>query len=75
MDIPVSIVDSAVNCGYNKACLDLNGFIPCEVKQSVNDKVIFVNNKREGCNYCMSFGNEFVCLCPIRKELYLNHNT
>lgn len=72
MGLKVKVLAS--NCCYGYACLENNGHKICSVKECINDKVVFISCKPRNCGYHISFGNEKVCLCPTRKELFFKYN-
>ena len=60
----------AKDCKFEHACLDCNGHKICEVKECLNNKILFVDYNQSMCDYYISFGNEKVCFCPTRKEIF-----
>lgn len=73
MEMPLEIQSSANNCLYDYACLNENGHKICKVKHCVSDELLFVDKTSCTCAYKMNFGNEFVCNCPVRKEIYFRY--
>lgn len=68
-------IDTTANkCQFNYSCLNCKSGKPCKVTDCVNNKVIFVNAE-EDCNYNLSYGLANICLCPVRKELFLKYQT
>lgn len=66
-----STIAKATKCSKFFGCLNGNGHKCCEVKDCINNKVYFLNVKKKIiCSYVVNFGNEQICTCPIRKELY-----
>ena len=73
MDINVSdrIRKAAACCKKGFSCLQKGKGDFCAVEDCVNDSVLFVKSQyNASCPYQQSFGNEFICNCPVRKELY-----
>jgi len=73
MDIKVSdrVREAAEKCKKGFACLKKGKDDICAVADCVNDQILFVkclNDKY--CSYQQPFGNEFICNCPVRKELF-----
>ena len=62
--------NAAKRCKNKFACLkDKNTC--CEVDDCINDSILFVKSTyNASCPYQQLFGNEFICNCPVRKELY-----
>lgn len=64
------IREAATRCKKKLACLEDTDCI-CPVEDCVNDSVLFVKSDDfVPCPYQQMFGNEFICNCPVRKELY-----
>lgn len=58
-------------CNKKFACLSTNNQVCCKVEYRTNGSFLFIycsNNKH--CNYIMTLGNNYICNCPIRKEIY-----
>ena len=73
MDIKVSdkVRKAAKKCNKGFACLKENGKPVCTVDDCINDQILFVKvPNAEYCPFKQPFGNEFICNCPVRKELY-----
>ena len=64
---------TADKCQFNNSCLNCNCRKPCEVTEALNNRVLFIDAKEGHCNYKMSYGNNYICLCQVRKELYLKY--
>jgi hypothetical protein len=68
------ICSQASYCRQGKVCLSDPEHRMCAVTQCVNREVLFVCGTNRGiCDYRMSFGNSYICSCPIRIELYRQH--
>lgn len=64
------IVEQADRCTRGHACLDPKAHTPCEVKDNVDDVVVFIEPVRNSwCDYRLHFGDGWICNCPVRKEL------
>lgn len=70
----LSIQTLASQCIFQHQCLNQNEFKPGEVKEFLNQKVLFVNCKQRICGYSLNFGCEKVCFCPTRKEIFKKYN-
>jgi hypothetical protein len=64
----------ASKCIFGHACLENNVHKPCEVKECVNEKVVFIKCEPRMCGYHINFGYEKICLCPTRKEIFEKYN-
>lgn len=73
MEIGVGIQSAATKCIFDYACLNENGHEICKVKDCINNKLLFVDKSECTCSYSMHFGSEFVCNCPVRKEIYFKY--
>ncbi len=70
-EIDEKVLKETTKCKKNFTCLTDISNSCCEVKSCVNDNLIFVDYKCEDkCDYKMSFGNEYICNCPTRKNIY-----
>lgn len=77
MDIVISdeTKRATTNCRKNFCCLSTDREKICKIKECINNKVCFVSCENSGdCLYKMSFGNGYVCNCPVRKDLYKKYN-
>lgn len=53
-------------------CLADGGKPHCTITETVGDKVFFVKERHPaGCPYQCSFGNAYMCLCPVHQDLHL----
>ncbi len=64
------IVQKTTKCRENFSCL--SGKTPlCKVECCIENKVLFIKCiSNEPCDYRVSFGHSYVCVCPVRIELY-----
>ncbi len=68
-------VKMAGKCKKNYSCLSEKGADICKVELNVEDKIHFVKCMSiEPCSYRISFGYSYVCICPVRKELFNRYN-
>lgn len=59
------------NCQKGFSCLKGNRNDLCAVEHCVDGRIHFIMCKnQEGCSYQLTFGDDFICICPIRKEPY-----
>jgi hypothetical protein len=72
-------IEKTTKCSWNYGCLDDNS--PkcsanksiCKVKHAV-DKFLFINWNHEDCSYKLPLGDDFLCTCPVRIEIYKSRN-
>ncbi len=75
MQISDEIIKNTTKCKKKFSCLSGERNNLCNVELNIEDKIYFVkcmNNKH--CEYRIAFGYSFVCLCPVRKELFKLYN-
>ncbi len=61
----------ARDCAKGFSCLRKEGKDLCPVELAIGGKVHFVRCLNDGhCSYQYSFGNGFICGCPVRKEIF-----
>jgi len=73
--ITEDIKEKAGKCRKNHSCLSGKRDDICKVELNVEDKIHFVKcMSSEPCSYRISFGYSYVCLCPVRKELFNRYN-
>jgi hypothetical protein len=66
---------NATKCKKDFSCLSGKRKDLCKVELNVEDKIHFVKcMSSEPCSYRISFGYSYVCLCPVRKELFNRYN-
>jgi len=66
---------NTTKCKKDFSCLSGKRNDLCKVELNVEDKIHFVKcMSSEPCSYRISFGYSFVCLCPVRKELFNRYN-
>jgi hypothetical protein len=72
MDIQIGedILKKTISCEKNFSCLSGQKDL-CEMKSQIVRAVYFIKHpKNKRCNYCLSFGNDYICTCPTRQEIY-----
>ena len=68
-------IESTDKCRHDFSCLDGNLECLCNVNKSISDKLILVDPNRSAiCHYLLSFGNSFICNCPVRTEIHMMYN-
>ena len=66
-----SIIRRTTRCEKNLSCMSEQRNELCKITRNVEDKVYFVKcQENESCSYRLSFGDSFICNCPVRKEIY-----
>ena len=71
MKIYKVILQNTTNCENGFSCLNGGREKICKVESVVSDKVLFVKCLHtDNCYYKLSFGQEIICTCPTRKEIY-----
>jgi hypothetical protein len=64
-------LNKAGKCKKNYSCLSGKRDDLCKVELNVEDKIHFVKcMSNEPCSYRISFGYSYICVCPVRKELF-----
>ncbi|MBI4843295.1 MAG: hypothetical protein HY809_03090 [Nitrospirae bacterium] len=72
MIISNEVVLEAKECALDYSCLSGEKECLCDVEEPSNGIVLFVTpaNKRNFCCYRITFGDSFICNCPVRKEIF-----
>ena len=70
LKISEEIIQQTTKCDRDFACLKPDDKPSCSIKDCVSQKVHFVAKHNRYCRYSFRFGNEIICSCPVRKELY-----
>ncbi len=75
-DIQISeTIKNATKCRKGFSCLNGNRENMCKVELNIGDKIHFVKCiDDKPCDHRVPFGYSFVCLCPVRKELFNRYN-
>ncbi len=75
IQIDEEVLKNTTKCKKNFSCLsDIRNNL-CKVELNIDNKIHFVKcMSSEPCNYRISFGYSFVCICPVRKELFNRYN-
>ncbi len=65
-----NIIKKTTKCRKNFCCL--SGKKPfCNVELCIEKSIHFIKcASNESCGYRVPFGYSYICVCPIRKELY-----
>jgi hypothetical protein len=74
LKIPVSTesIRKATKCRSDHSCLRGGHDCVCSVETSIANFGLFVKPAEHcTCSYKMSFGNGFICLCPVRYEIFM----
>ncbi len=69
-EISQEIFRQTLECDRDIECLVPGNQPSCSIKDCVNQKVHFIAKHNRHCPYHLHFGNEIICTCPVRKELY-----
>jgi len=69
MNVKPATVAKATRCDRDHACVHAGAEFRCPIEEIVGDEVIFVTYLPQvSCEYRSSFGEGFVCSCPVRRE-------
>jgi hypothetical protein len=65
------IISRTTKCNARFGCLDNHIKFHCKIDKSVGN-VIFVSDEKHGlhCTYMLPFGSSFICVCPVRNEIF-----
>lgn len=70
-----SIIRKTTRCEKHLSCMSETRTELCKITRNVEDKVYFVKcEENESCSYRLSFGDSFICNCPVRKAIYNKYN-
>lgn len=69
-EVDQTIIDKAVDCDKNHACLTEENHPCCKVSSCVGSKILFLEKLERDCPYHQEFGFSYICNCPVRIELY-----
>jgi hypothetical protein len=73
-DVSEDTIQSTYGCLKNFACLEGKAEL-CDVERYLNNEVLFIGSDGKNiCNYRMSYGDSYMCCCPVRKELHRKYN-
>ena len=71
IEISEEILEKTDRCRKNLICLSGDGTGLCKVELCIEDRIHFIKcMDRKPCDYKIPFGYSFVCICPVRKELF-----
>lgn len=76
MDISVSdeAIKATTKCRKFFSCLKEKDRNFCAVANCINEEILFMKTlKNACCPYQQAFGNEFLCDCPVRKEIFVKY--
>ncbi|VGO22364.1 hypothetical protein [Pontiella sulfatireligans] len=69
--VKTETLNAAGKCKHNHVCQTDGGLPHCAINETVNGKVFFTKDRETtGCPYQHSFGSAFMCMCPVRQEIY-----
>jgi hypothetical protein len=73
-EIEEEIVKLADKCPRDYVCLTGEGGLYCKVAvlmRGRDDEIPLLDCDTEvDCPYCQSFGQSYICNCPVRKEVF-----
>ena len=70
-EIDEKTVNETLYCEKNFACMKNDKHVCCKVVNCINKKVHFISSfDNNNCNYKMSFGTAYFCICPVRKKIF-----
>jgi hypothetical protein len=71
IEIDKAVVSKTTKCSYSFGCLNNDKKLHCKIDKSIGN-VIFVGNEKRGlrCSYMIPFGSSFICVCPVRNEIF-----
>ena len=71
--IDTETLNEAGNCRHDFSCLNDNPECLCDIDYDLGKgKVIFLKpDQHLNCPYMLSYGNSYICTCPVRKNLYM----
>lgn len=68
-NVSPATVAKATRCARDHACVRSGADYRCPIEEIVGDEVVFVAYLPQvTCSYRSSFGEGFVCNCPVRRE-------
>ena len=74
LDVKTKTQDAANLCKNNCRCQSDGGRPDCAIINTVNSKVFFTEGRPPcDCPYQHSYGSAFMCMCPVRQDIYLKH--
>ena len=75
LNIRPEIIAKTEKCDNNFTCLVNPKESICEVSEAIGGEILFIcNRKRDYCNYSVDFGNNVLCHCPTRKEIFRKYH-
>jgi len=71
LEVSEDVVRKTDRCPYGMKCLKDGGRPECEVEHLVVGNGVFVRSREcIICSYRISHARSYVCLCPVRIELF-----
>ena len=68
------IIKKTTKCPFNFVCLSNPDKISCQVESNIGDTILFVKPTNGSiCDYRTSFGEGYICTCPVRNEIYAKY--
>lgn len=68
-NISPATIAKATRCDRDHACVRTGADYRCPIEEIVGDEVVFITYLPQvTCGYRSSFGEGFVCSCPVRRE-------
>jgi hypothetical protein len=70
--IDIEILNEAEDCTCNYSCLNDKSECFCDIDYDLgNGKILFLKSAQNvHCRYIVSYGNSFICTCPVRRKIY-----
>lgn len=64
-----------IEFGHNCVCQTEGGAPYCKITGTVNNSIFFTDTRHpDGCSRQHAFGSSFICMCPVRQEIYRTKN-
>jgi len=64
------IIKKTSGCKSNFLCLKKKNYGRCKVISTIFKEVHFIKCNAAFCEYRMCYADDYICNCPVRKELY-----
>lgn len=62
-------------CAPNCVCQTEGGEPYCKITGTVNNSIFFTASRHpDGCSRQHGFGSSYICMCPVRQEIYRTKN-
>jgi hypothetical protein len=71
-NIDPDTLNEAEHCTCNYSCLKDKSECLCNIDYNLgNGRIIFLKSVQNvHCQYILSYGNSYICTCPVRKKIY-----